>query len=116
VRAKVCVVDWNGDGRLDLLLGDFADQNPDHPKPTPAEQAEHDKLRKEFEAVQKHRSELFQRARGPQPERDPEKLKKILEEGRETTQMWINLGAKLHYRGWVWLFLRKPTKTKAATK
>jgi hypothetical protein len=24
VRAKVCVVDWNGDGRLDLLVGDFA--------------------------------------------------------------------------------------------
>src|SRR6516165_2774424 len=23
VRAKVCVVDWNGDGRLDLLVGDF---------------------------------------------------------------------------------------------
>jgi hypothetical protein len=23
MRAKVCVVDWNGDGRLDLLVGDF---------------------------------------------------------------------------------------------
>ncbi len=23
VRAKVCVADWNGDGRLDLLVGDF---------------------------------------------------------------------------------------------
>jgi hypothetical protein len=23
VRAKVCVVDWNGDGHLDLLVGDF---------------------------------------------------------------------------------------------
>ena len=24
MRAKVCVADWNGDGRLDLLVGDFA--------------------------------------------------------------------------------------------
>src|SRR5206468_237213 len=24
VRAKICAVDWDGDGRLDLLVGDFA--------------------------------------------------------------------------------------------
>lgn len=116
VRAKVCVVDWNGDGRLDLLVGDFAHQNPDHPRLTPAEQAEHDKLRKEFAAVQKRRLELLGKARGPRRERDPEKLKKILEEARETTQKWMALRAKLHYHGWVWLFLRKPAETKASTK
>jgi VCBS repeat protein len=114
VRAKVCVVDWNGDGRLDLLVGDFANQNPDHLQPTPAEQAEHDQLRKEFEIVQKRRSELEVRALGPQRERDPEKLKKILEEGKEITQKWIALRAKLHHRGWVWLFLRKPAESKGA--
>ena len=26
IRAKVCVTDWNGDGRLDLLMGDFSYQ------------------------------------------------------------------------------------------
>ena len=35
VRAKVCATDWDGDGRLDLLLGDFATQKPDRPEPTP---------------------------------------------------------------------------------
>lgn len=115
VRAKVCVVDWNGDGRLDLLVGDFANQNPDHPKPTPVEQAEHDKLRQELEAVQKRRSELKEKALGPLRERDPERLKKILEEGREITQRWTVLRAKLHTRGWVWLFLHKPAETKAST-
>lgn len=114
VRAKVCVMDWNGDGRLDLLVGDFANQNPDHLQPTPAEQAEYDQLRKEFEAVQKRRSELVERAQGPQLERDPEKLKKILEEGREITQKWLALRVKLHSHGWVWLFLRKPAETNAA--
>ncbi len=24
IRAKICVTDWNGDGRMDLLVGDFA--------------------------------------------------------------------------------------------
>ena len=28
-RAKVCAADWNGDGRLDLLVGDYATQKPD---------------------------------------------------------------------------------------
>jgi len=116
VRAKVCVVDWNGDGRLDLLIGDFAHQNPDRPKPTPAEQVEHDKLRKEFEAMQKRLEALKEKAFGPQRERDPEKLKKILEEAREIRQKWSVLHAKLSTRGWVWLFLRKPVETKAATK
>ncbi len=26
VRSKVCVADWNGDGRMDLIVGDFAQQ------------------------------------------------------------------------------------------
>ncbi len=37
IRAKVCAADWDGDGKLDLLLGDFAAQNPDTPAPTPEE-------------------------------------------------------------------------------
>ena len=31
VRSKVCVTDWNGDGLLDLLVGDFASKNPIFP-------------------------------------------------------------------------------------
>ncbi len=26
IRVKICVFDWNGDGRLDLLVGDFASE------------------------------------------------------------------------------------------
>ena len=32
MRAKVCVVDWNGDGHLDLLVGDFGGIYGEKPK------------------------------------------------------------------------------------
>ena len=35
IRSKVCVADWNGDGRLDLLVGDFTTQKPDRPSRPP---------------------------------------------------------------------------------
>jgi hypothetical protein len=120
VRAKVCVVDWNGDGRLDLLVGDFATQKPDRPDPTPAEQAEHDKLRKELEAAQKRFSTLWDKSHGPQRERDPEKIKKLKDEigqaAKTTREMRAKLPPDVEEHGWVWLFLRKPAETKAAAK
>ncbi|MFO0927298.1 MAG: VCBS repeat-containing protein [Gemmataceae bacterium] len=38
-RAKVCAVDLNGDGRFDLLVGDYTTQRPNRPDPTPEEKA-----------------------------------------------------------------------------
>jgi hypothetical protein len=32
VRAKICVTDWNGDGKLDLLLGDLSTSQGEKPK------------------------------------------------------------------------------------
>src|SRR5262249_2691373 len=40
IRAKVCAVDWTGSGRLDLLVGDFATQQPNRREPTAREKAE----------------------------------------------------------------------------
>lgn len=42
-RAKVCVADWNGDGRQDLLVGDVSWRTLDACLPTPEEQKELDK-------------------------------------------------------------------------
>jgi hypothetical protein len=120
IRAKICVVDWNGDGRLDLLVGDLATQKTDRPEPTPAEKAEHAKLRKELKVQQKKFGELIDKLHGPRRERDPEKVKKIRAEVKEASEKIHELNAKIPQEtedhGWIWVFLRRPADTKSDAK
>jgi hypothetical protein len=60
-RAKVAVFDWNGDGRVDLLVGDFASSEGPEPKLTEAQVVERDKLRKERDAVQEKMDPIWRR-------------------------------------------------------
>jgi hypothetical protein len=116
IRAKVCAVDWDGDGRLDLLVGDYATQKPDRPEPTPAEKAEHDKLRKELEATRERFSELIDKVRGPSRVKDKAEREKAEKELREVSERMSALQEKLppeyETHGWVWLFLRKPAEAR----
>jgi len=110
-RSKVCVADWNGDGRPDLLVGDVTSQKPDLPEPTPEEKARHDQIRKELEPLQKRYGELIQKLMGPSRVRDKEEANKVQEEMRQISQQMQPLRAQLpreyETHGWVWLFLRK---------
>jgi hypothetical protein len=120
-RAKVCVADWNGDGRLDLLLGDYTTQKPDLPEPTAAEKAVHDKLRKELAVVQGTYSKLVNQLIGRNaPVKDKEERKKLQKELNEVAQKMSKLRAQLpqeyETHGWVWLFLRQPSKAAASTR
>lgn len=45
MRFKVCAADWNGDGRLDLLVGDFAYQKPKPVELTAEQKADQDQAR-----------------------------------------------------------------------
>src|SRR5262249_49065668 len=63
-RAKVWAADWNGDGKLDLLVGDIATQKPDLPEPTPEEKKEQDKLRKELDDVMTKYREMVSKLHG----------------------------------------------------
>ncbi len=110
-RSKICVTDWNGDGLLDLLVGDFATQKPDLPEPTPEEKAEHERIRKELETVQKRYRELIQKIHGPSRLRTKEGIEQIQKQMEQVRKRMTDLRSKLpseyERHGWVWLFLRK---------
>jgi hypothetical protein len=112
VRAKICVVDWDGDGRPDLLVGDVATQKPDRPEPTPAERAEQEKVRKELEAVRARYSELVQKIIGPSRVKTEDGAKQVRKDLDELRQKMQTLQAKIppeyEMHGWVWLFRRQP--------
>lgn len=110
-RSKICVTDWNGDGLLDLLLGDCVSQKPDLPEPTPEEKAEHERIRKELETVQKRYGELIQKIHGPSRLRTKEGIEQVQKEMEPVRKRMTELRSKLpreyERHGWVWLFLRK---------
>jgi len=111
MRSKICVTDWNNDGLLDLLVGDFAMQKPDLPEPTPEQQAEHKRMREELEKVRERYRTLSEKLYGKDPERTKEQLEQIEKEQREArkrmTELYSKLPTESERHGWVWLFLRK---------
>jgi hypothetical protein len=111
VRSKICVADWNGDGRPDLLVGDLAVQKPDRPEPTPEEKAEHERIRKDLEPLMNRFRDATQRLVGPPRVRDTQERNKLLEERRQLVKQMEALESKLppenETHGWVWLFVRK---------
>lgn len=52
IRTKVCVADYDADGRVDLLVGDFASEGGVEPELTSEQVAERDSLRAEREAIE----------------------------------------------------------------
>src|SRR5262249_50491129 len=68
VRAKVCVVDYNGDGLPDLLVGDISNQRPDRPDPTSEEKKKQEAARKELDKLQGEYALLIQKIFGPRRE------------------------------------------------
>lgn len=51
LRTKICVADWNDDGLVDLLVGDFNMTNAPEPQLTEEQKAERDRVIKEYEAA-----------------------------------------------------------------
>ena len=113
-RSKICVADWNGDGLLDLLVGDRVNQKPDRPEPTPEQKAEYDRIREELKPIQERYGELSQKLWGSSRVTDEEQIKQIRDEMSKIRDRMTDLRSKLpreyERHGWVWLFLRKSKK------
>jgi hypothetical protein len=129
VRAKVCVVDWNGDGHLDLLVGDFGGIYGERP-----ELSEHDRqMEKEadgkmqelqkkmqpyydasakiLQASTKHDHTLEAKALRQKKALEFLKGKEFQELQKEMQQLSETVrkfGRRPLYQGHVWLYLRKP--------
>ena len=109
-RSKICAVDWNGDGLLDLLVGDITSQKPDLPEPTPEQQAEYDRKRAELDQINESFGDLMEKV---QASKDKAARDKALEEfdalQERMSRIQSEIPPEYEDHGWVWLFLRKPT-------
>lgn len=107
LRCKICVTDWNGDGRLDLLVGDFWTQKATPPKLTPEETQRCAELRKRRAELSEKWQDLHRKQEKEGKDDQPsEELTKV---EKEMSQNWDDLrklepGDSQH--GSVWLYLR----------
>ena len=98
-RAKICVTDWNGDGRLDLLVGDVWYERG----PEPFLQ---DDQRERLVELRAKKAELI-RALAGKSDDEPQ----VQEMRKELGAVYAELGrleSRRVTRGSVWLFLREP--------
>ncbi len=127
-RAKVWVCDWNGDGRLDLLVGDFSMSYGETPKVTDKDRAEQKelqaKLEKQWKEMKPYQEEIQKVYEETEKITDPvkrekerrERFQKVVERHRKPLEERSKLQQTLskferpsYYHGQVWLFLRQPT-------
>jgi hypothetical protein len=117
-RSKICVTDWNEDGLPDLLVGDFAVQEPNLPEPTPEQKAEHAEIRKELEKVRERYRTLSEKLYGKDRVRTKDQIEQVEKEQEDVRKRMTELNSKLpaesERHGWVWLFLRKEIQNSSA--
>jgi hypothetical protein len=130
-RVKVCVCDYNGDGRLDLLVGDFSYTAAEAPKLTDAQKKEQKEAQEKYVAIFAKNEKLFNEyaktAQAPANEtaeartQREKKLKelqaqvdKVRKEARPYQEVMVRFQPRYEYHGWVWLVERKATTVAAA--
>ena len=107
IRAKPHAVDWNKDGKLDLLVGDFLYDQAPQPVLNEAEQAERNARRQEW---MKQYTKLQQAPVNETTEARQARMKQmaaLVAQFRETKAAEnVEQAAATQYHGQVWLYLR----------
>lgn len=115
-RLQVSAVDYNGDGRLDLLVGDYMQLAPEGPVLTVEQEEELAALRDERSALYAKYSELIDQHgedadREELLENDPE-LSALMEEIQAVSAQIEVLSPRPERHGWVWYYERKGAEEK----
>ncbi len=133
-RAKVCVADWNNDGKMDLIVGDFSFIQPEPKNLTPEEEKKRDEIKKLLNESHLTYEKLYEKYEKLTKEKlgygvddesiTEEKLNKFYEtmfemmeqdkEYQEYIEKYSGLYEELSkyedrptMHGWVWVYLRK---------
>jgi hypothetical protein len=122
MRAKVCIADWDCDGRLDLLLGDLCGGHLGKPQETEDEKREElhardelPRLKEKWEATY-HEYRALRQAIASSPGPDPEdtkkaeglhaEMKRLKEVIVAVQKIQQRYRPQFQYHGFVWLFRR----------
>lgn len=119
MRCKPHVCDWNGDGRLDLLVGDYRSVRGPEPKLTEQQRQRREELEAEQRTNSMKLGELYQQA-----DNDPESLtgdaKKAFEAvQKRSSEIWTELAPlqpEHKNAGNVWVFLQRAAVEAAADR
>ncbi len=132
--SKLCVTDWNEDGSLDLLLGDFSSCIGEEPKMTETQRAERDavkmvrqEIQKKLAVIrQKERQEFKQEHGIPEGQKlskqqflelylrsrtlmeNNEEYQSLQKESQARWEILKGYRAPSIYHGYVWVYLRSP--------
>ncbi|MGI9015137.1 MAG: FG-GAP repeat domain-containing protein [Phycisphaerales bacterium] len=113
-RSKICVVDYNHDGALDLLVGDFASVNTPPPDLDEAAIRKRDALRARSQILSSEFSRIYQELAeqsdgniDPSALQENEAYSKVMEEYSAVASELQKLEGGYSSHGWVWLYLQK---------
>jgi hypothetical protein len=120
LRVKPCVVDWNGDGRLDLLLGDRCGSFQAKPSQTDAEKDEERQANDRLPELRRSWAAAFAEFRRFQASQPDDagaarlaavrgRLARLKDEIARVQEIQEHYQPGYQSHGFVWLFLRKAT-------
>jgi hypothetical protein len=113
LRVKICVVDWDGDGRLDLLLGDRCGSFQGRPSQTEKERAEEGTANDQLPGLRRQWADTFRAYRQASAAGTADagelrtRLVRLKDEIARVQEVQGRYRPRSQSHGYVWLFLRR---------